>query len=99
MDSGRVADPHHFNADPDPSIHCNVGTDPTFHLNAGPDPDPAPHQSEANLQPLVYRPSRAPILAYTPTLYCKRPRLHFDFNADPDPAVHSNADPDLDPAC
>ncbi len=41
-----------------------------------------------------------------PGLYCDRPRLYFeplklisfDFNADPDPAFHSNADPDLCPA-
>jgi hypothetical protein len=36
----RVADPDHFNADPDPSFQ-----------------DPAPHQSDAYLRPLVYRPS------------------------------------------
>ncbi len=30
----KVADPHHFNADPDLA----------FHLNANADPDPAPHQ-------------------------------------------------------
>ncbi len=30
----RVADPHHFSADPDPA----------FHFNADLDPDPAPHQ-------------------------------------------------------
>jgi hypothetical protein len=29
----RVADAHHFNADPDPA----------FHFNADPNPDPAPH--------------------------------------------------------
>jgi hypothetical protein len=33
----RLAYPHHFNADPDP----------TFHLHA--DPDPAPERSNANL--------------------------------------------------
>jgi hypothetical protein len=45
--SGRVADPHHFNTDPDPSFH--------FHT----DPDPALNQSDANLQQLVHRTSRA----------------------------------------
>ncbi len=37
----RVADPHHFNSDPDPD----------------------PHQSNGNLQPLVYRHSRGPFWA------------------------------------
>jgi hypothetical protein len=40
-----------------------------------------------------------------PNLPCERPRLffelltllNFDFNADPDPALHSNADPDQFP--
>jgi hypothetical protein len=34
----RLADPHHFNAD----------SDPTFNFNVGQDPDPAPHQGDAN---------------------------------------------------
>jgi hypothetical protein len=40
----RVADPHHFNAEPDPSFYFNMDPDPTFHI----DEDPAPHQSGAN---------------------------------------------------
>jgi hypothetical protein len=44
----KVADPHHFNADPDP--------DPAFNFNADPDPayaDPDPPlQSDGNLRPL-----------------------------------------------
>ncbi len=39
---GRVADPHHFNADPDPAFHFNGDPYPAFHFSA--DPDPAPHQ-------------------------------------------------------
>jgi hypothetical protein len=35
-----------------PLFICNVDPDQTFHFNA--DPDPAPHQSDANQQPLVY---------------------------------------------
>jgi hypothetical protein len=42
-----VANPHQFNADPDPNVLCNADTDPTLHFNA--DKDPAPHQSDANL--------------------------------------------------
>ncbi len=41
----RVADPHLFNADPNPSFHFNA------------DPDPAPQQSDGNLRFLVLRPS------------------------------------------
>jgi hypothetical protein len=37
--SPSVADPHHFDADPDP--------DPAFHFDANPDPDPTFH-SDAN---------------------------------------------------
>ncbi len=55
----RVADPHHFNADPDPS----------FHLSTDPDQDPAPHQSDAYLRPLVYRPSMSLFLWATTALH------------------------------
>ncbi len=44
----KVADLHHFNADPDPSFHFTA------------DPDPAPVQSDGNLRPQVFRLSRAP---------------------------------------
>jgi hypothetical protein len=63
-DIGRVADPHHFIADPDPSFYYNADLDPAFHFNADPVLllDPAPHQVNANLQPLfVHRPSSARI--------------------------------------
>jgi hypothetical protein len=35
-----VADPHHFDADPDPdpTCHFNADPDPAFHFNADPDP-------------------------------------------------------------
>ncbi len=33
------ADPHHFNAHPDPAFHCNVDPDPAFHFNADPGRD------------------------------------------------------------
>ncbi len=38
----QVADPHQFNAVPDPACLFNAY------------PDPAPHQDDANLRPLVY---------------------------------------------
>ncbi len=50
----RVANPHHFNADPDPA----------FHYNADPDPDPAHHQKCSSAQ--VYETSRAPFWASRP---------------------------------
>ncbi len=82
--SWKVADPHHFNADPD--------------LDTG------SHQSDANLRPLVYRTSRAAFLASTPRFvsvygppkapfWASTKLLNFDFNADPDQAFLSNADP------
>ncbi len=42
----RDADPHHFNADPDPdpAFHFKTDLDPAYHFNA--DPDPAPRQSD-----------------------------------------------------
>jgi hypothetical protein len=52
------------------------------------DSDPAPHQSDANLRPLVCRPSK-----FILSLHCELPGHHFeplklpnfDFNTDPDP--------------
>jgi hypothetical protein len=37
-----VADPHHFDPDPDPIFHfdADLQPDPTYHLNADPDPEP-----------------------------------------------------------
>ncbi len=46
---GRAADPHHFNADPDPTFYSNADLDPAFHFNVDPDPDP--HQSDGTLRP------------------------------------------------
>jgi hypothetical protein len=43
--------------------------DQLFTFNADPDPDPVPHQSDANLQPIVHRTSKAP---FEPA------RLHFE---------------------
>ncbi len=50
----NTADPHHFNADPDPAFHLNM------------DPDPSPHQSAGKFRTKVYRPSRAPFSASRP---------------------------------
>jgi hypothetical protein len=33
-----VADPHHFNADPDPAFRFNADPDPAVHFKADPDP-------------------------------------------------------------
>ena len=32
----RVADPHHFDADPDPAFHFNANADSDFHFKADP---------------------------------------------------------------
>jgi hypothetical protein len=34
-----VADPHHIDADPDPTYHFDAHPDPTHHFDADPDPD------------------------------------------------------------
>jgi hypothetical protein len=41
-------------------LNADLDMDATFHFNADLLPDPAPHQSDANLQPLAFRPSTAP---------------------------------------
>jgi len=61
--------------------------DPSFQFNA--DPDPAPRQSDENLRPPVYKPSRAPFGASK----APDPDPAFDFNADSDPTFQNNADP------
>ncbi len=50
-DAGRVADQHHFNADPDSTFH--------FISSPNPDPDPALNQIDSNLRQLVHRTSWA----------------------------------------
>jgi hypothetical protein len=64
-----VADPHHFDANPDPTFPFDEDAcpNPTFHTDA--DPDPAPHQGNAKLRPLPYKPS----------LNLKPPRLQSDY--------------------
>ncbi len=83
---GRVSDPHNFNADPNPV-----------------DQDPTPHQCESgDLWPtdpaspgLHFEPLRLHFERPRPSTALFEPRklLNFDFNADPDPAFLSNADP------
>jgi hypothetical protein len=68
----------HFDADPDQTFfHLDADPDQTFHFDADPDQtffhldadtNPAVHQSDANLRPLVYRPSTAHSGASTPPL-------------------------------
>ncbi len=55
-------DPPHVDADPDldPSFHFVANLDPDLNFYFDSDPDPATHNSDANLQSLVYRPSTAP---------------------------------------
>ncbi len=42
MELSNVADPHHFNGDPDPdpAFHSDTDPDPTFPFDADPDLDP-----------------------------------------------------------
>jgi hypothetical protein len=63
-------DPHHLNADPDPSFHFNAYPDLTFHFNV--DPDPALHRDE-NLRPLVYCTDLTDLHFEPPCFYFDRP--------------------------
>jgi len=47
-----VADPHHVDADPDPSCQFDVDPDPdpTFHFDADPNPDPSFLRKAQNLE-------------------------------------------------
>ncbi len=79
-----MADPHHFNAIPDPGVHFDA------------DPDPAPDE---NLRPLVYRTFNLSLQASivsVSTQLCFEPLklLKFDIYANPDPVFHSDTDPD-----
>jgi hypothetical protein len=59
-----VPDLHHLEADldPDPCFHFDAHLNTTFHSDTDPDPifhiavdlDPAPHNSDANLRPLLH---------------------------------------------
>jgi len=46
-----VADPHHFDPDPDPA--CHFDPDPTFHFGAEPDPDPSFQIKAQNLEKVL----------------------------------------------
>ncbi len=91
----RVADPRNFfYADPDPAIHLNA------------DVVPATHQCDANLRPLIRKPSG--LHFEPPSLHCERLRpltegrplklLNLTLMRIRDPAFHSNANPNPDPA-
>ncbi len=66
-----VADPHHIDADPDPTFHFDVDPDPACHFGA--DPDPAFH-FDADPDPAFHFDADPD------------PDPNFHFDADPDPA-------------
>jgi hypothetical protein len=66
---------------------------PFFHFNADAEPDAAPHQSDANLRPLVYRPSRPP-LAFILSFHASILSIHGPLRLHFEPAF---ADPDSVP--
>ncbi len=88
-----VADPKHYEADPDLSFHFDADPGPSFHFDADPEPDPSPHESDAILRPLVDRPSATPFWAskalHSSILSLHRPWIKFD--ADPDPCESGSA--------
>jgi hypothetical protein len=91
----RVADPHHFNADPDP----------VFHFNVDPDPDLVIeviwicfHYFEDSLSLGSILGLHASIVSFSgpQRLYFELVKLlNFDFNSDMDPSFYANTDPDL----
>ncbi len=77
----------------DPNLYLRI----RIHLDK--DPDPAPHKSDANLRPQIYRSYRALFISLQTS---PRPStapfkllelLTFDFNENPEPVFHSNAYP------
>jgi hypothetical protein len=67
-----------------------------FNVDPNADLDPAQYQSDANLRPLVYKPSRAPSSPLFHGEPLKLLNLVVNANPDQDPAIQSNADPDPD---
>ncbi len=84
-----VADPHHFDADPDPAFDFDVYPDPTFHSDAN--PDPTFNFIRILILPLTFPDLDPPERQINDTLWL--PSFHF--YADPDLAFHFGADPDL----
>ncbi len=88
-----VADPHPFDADPDPACHfdADADPDPAFHFDAVPDPDSSFKINAQNLEKgLKY--------AHFPYIL----PCHLQTDADPDLVLSFNltwfyADPDPDP--
>ncbi len=56
MEASRVADPHHFNADPDPAFYFDADPDPASKNNK--DPDLQPFQQKSVLFTSVVDPCR-----------------------------------------
>ncbi len=89
-----IADPHHFDPDPDPACrfdadpdsdlacHFDVDLDPTFHYVA--DPDPSFQIKAQNLE-------QCSDMSHIPYILA----CHLQIDADPDPAYHFDADPGL----
>ncbi len=88
-----VAEPHHFDTDPDPAFqsdavpditfHSHAGQDPTFNFDVDTDPDP---DNITNFFSIFGTSKNDPL------------RLpHFHFDADSDPAFRFGADLDPDP--
>jgi hypothetical protein len=81
--SYSVADPHHFNADPDPTCHCDADPDPRFQIKA--------QHLEIGLKK-----THIPYILACHLQIDLDPAYHFD--ADPDSTFHYDADPNPDPS-
>ncbi len=93
---GSVADPHHFDADPEPepAFHYGADPDPTFHSDTDPDPDPTYNLTRIwiRILPLTF------FQIWTQDHLSLRLHLaspfHFDADPDPDPASQNDRNTD-----
>ncbi len=82
---GKVAVPHHANADPDPACHYDADPDPTFNFDADPDPDLSFQIKAQTLEKVLKQ-------AHIPNILASY--LQTDADPDPYPAYQIDADPD-----
>ncbi len=82
--TSSVADPHHFDADPDPdpAFHFDADLDQVLTFHSDGDPDPTTHFFP-DLRISPFQVDADP-----------DPAFHSDADPDPDPASHNGLDPD-----
>jgi hypothetical protein len=95
-----VADPHRFDADPDPAYHFDANPElypnPTVRFVANPYPhtDPSFQIKAQNLEKVIYLGSYSYSLAcHLQIVVDPDPHPAYHFDADPDPTFHFDEDP------